>query len=133
MREANAKLMCPLAGFRDTGGLPAFVREASPFRPVKYSISSRRVWFAEDTLTRTALRKSGIRLVVASPLLRSTDRKHTARAGECHGIVCGSGLWRCAEKLREGDSVRSDAIEVVGLAAEFEIGTPQKCLGQAVK
>ena len=66
-------------------------------------------------------------------VLRSTDRKRRARACKRDGVIPGSGLRRFAEELRESNSVRSDAIEVVGLAAEFEIGTPHECLGQAVK
>ena len=37
---------------------------------------------------------------------------------ERHRVVPASGLRRSADKLRESNSVRSDAIEVAGLAAE---------------
>src|SRR5215469_4163953 len=73
------------------------------------------------------------RFTATSALLRRTNRKNRARACERHGIIRGSGLWLGAEKLRESNSVRSNAIEVVGLAAELEVRTPHQRLGKVVK
>ena len=68
------------------------------------------------------------------PLFRNTNGNHSACAGERYRVIRGSDLAALyLKKRRESNSVRGDAIEVVDLAAEFEVRTPRQCLGQSVK